>query len=161
FAQRRRHARGPGRAGDDLAAVLLLQPQRGFECVRIGLVQLEARVGVADPGVAVVDADRRVARDHLLEANGDLHRASRRMSKWASWGVGTSMRPRTRGKSARSGPWALFPTCRACDRVSSCSLPHLPTRPFAYSLPFISLEQQRRVRAAEPERVRQRVVDGG
>ena len=48
------HLGGAGRAGradDDLAAVLLLQPQRLFERVGVGLVQLEAGVLVADPGL--------------------------------------------------------------------------------------------------------------
>ena len=44
-----RRARRAGGADHDLAAVLLLEPQRLLERVRVGLVQLEAGVGVADP----------------------------------------------------------------------------------------------------------------
>ena len=51
LADHLRRARRPGRADDDLAAVLLLEPQRLFERVGVGLVELEAGVLVADPGL--------------------------------------------------------------------------------------------------------------
>ena len=51
FADHLRDARRPGRADDDFAAVLLLEPQRLFERVGVRLVQLEAGVLLADPGL--------------------------------------------------------------------------------------------------------------
>ena len=54
FAEHLRDARGPGRADDHFPAVLLLQPQRLFERVRVGLVHLVAGVLLANPGLRVV-----------------------------------------------------------------------------------------------------------
>ena len=70
------HLRGPrrtGRADDDFPAVLLLQPQRLFERVGVRLVQLEAGVLVADPGLLIVDAQLPLARHDLLDTNSDFH----------------------------------------------------------------------------------------
>jgi len=53
--------------------VLFLEAQRFLERVGIGLVQLEARVGVANPGAAVGDAQLPLARHDLLDAHGDFH----------------------------------------------------------------------------------------
>ena len=63
----------PGRADDDLAAVLLLQPQRLFEGVGVGLVHLAARVLLADPAPGLVQARLPLAGGNLLDANGYLH----------------------------------------------------------------------------------------
>ena len=54
LANHLRGARGPGRADHDLAAVLLLEAQRLFERVGVGLVQLEAGVLVANPRLRLV-----------------------------------------------------------------------------------------------------------
>ena len=76
LANHLRRARRAGRADDDLAAVLLLQPQRFLERVGVGLVQLEAGVLVADPGLLIVDAQLPLARDDLLDADGNFHELS-------------------------------------------------------------------------------------
>ena len=72
----RMHLRGARRTGGahhDLAAVLLLEPQRLLERVGVRLVELEAGVVVADPGLRLVDAQLPLARHDLLDADGDLH----------------------------------------------------------------------------------------
>jgi len=53
--------------------VLLLEPQRFFERVGVGLVHLEAGVGLANPGLVVVQARLPLAGGDLLDANGYLH----------------------------------------------------------------------------------------
>jgi hypothetical protein len=73
LAQHLRDARGPGGHGNDFAAVFLTQPQRLFERVGVGLVQLPAGVAVPDPGFRLVDAHLPLARHHLLDTDGDLH----------------------------------------------------------------------------------------
>src|SRR5262249_9574341 len=59
---------------DDLAAVLLLQTQRLLERIGVGLVHLEAGVGLANPGLLVVQAGLPLARGHLLDADRSFHR---------------------------------------------------------------------------------------
>ena len=49
------------------------EAQRLFERVGVGLVQLEAGVLVADPGLLVVHAQLPLARHDLLDADGDFH----------------------------------------------------------------------------------------
>jgi hypothetical protein len=74
------HLRGAGRAGradDDLSGVLLLEPQRFFQRIGVGLVQLEAGVLVADPGLLIVDAQLPLARHDLFDADGDFHGVTR------------------------------------------------------------------------------------
>jgi len=68
-----RDARRSRRTDDDLAAVLLLEPQRLFERVLVGFVHLETGVLLADPGPGVVEARLPLARRDLLDADGDLH----------------------------------------------------------------------------------------
>ena len=71
LAQHLRHARRAGRHDDHFPAVLLAQPQRLFERVGVRLVQLPARVLIANPGLRVVDADLPLAGDDLFDADGD------------------------------------------------------------------------------------------
>ena len=73
----RRRAPGRREHDDHFPAVLLLQPQRLFERVGVGLVQLEAGVLIADPGLLVVDAHLPLARHDLLDADGDFHGVTR------------------------------------------------------------------------------------
>ena len=73
LADHLRDARRPGRADDHFAAVLLLQPQRLFERVGVGLVHLEAGVLIANPGLVVVETRLPLAGGHLLDADGYLH----------------------------------------------------------------------------------------
>src|SRR5690606_10601446 len=61
------------RDDDHLSAVLLLEAQRFFERVGVGLVRLPARVRVANPGLRVVDAQLPLARHDLLDTNRNLH----------------------------------------------------------------------------------------
>src|SRR3954470_5879260 len=68
-----RRARGTSRDDDDLAGVLLFEPQRLFECVRIRLVQLEARVLIANPCLRFIDTQLPFARHDLFDADGYLH----------------------------------------------------------------------------------------
>src|SRR3954454_21730838 len=65
--------RGSGRTHHHFAAVLLLETQRLFERVRVRLVQLEAGILIADPGLGFVDAKLPLPRDDLFNADGDLH----------------------------------------------------------------------------------------
>jgi hypothetical protein len=67
------HARGTGRADDHFTLVLLLQPQRLFERVGVGLVHLEAGVLLANPGLVVGQAGLPVACGYLLDADSNLH----------------------------------------------------------------------------------------
>ena len=73
LAQHLGHARRSGADDEHLTAVLLAQAQRLFERVGVGLVQLPARVSVADPGLRLVDADLPFAGDDLLDADGNSH----------------------------------------------------------------------------------------
>ena len=73
FADYLRDARRPRRAHHHFAAVLLLQPQRLFERIRVRLVHLEAGVGFTNPRFVVVEARLPFARRDLFDANGDLH----------------------------------------------------------------------------------------
>src|SRR4051794_13797098 len=64
---------GSGRTHHHFPAVLLLETQRLFERVRVRLVQLEAGVLIADPGLRLVDTKLPLPRDDLFDADGDLH----------------------------------------------------------------------------------------
>ena len=68
------HARGPGRADHDLAAVLLAEPQALFERVGVGLVHLVRDVLLADPRLVVVQTRLPLARGHLFDTDGNLHK---------------------------------------------------------------------------------------
>ena len=67
------HARRAGRAHDDFPAVLLAKPQRLFQRVGIGLVQLVAGILLADPRPALVQTRLPLTGGNLLDADGDLH----------------------------------------------------------------------------------------
>ena len=73
FAQRLGTRAGPAEQTMTSPAVLLLEAQGFFERVGVGLVQLEAGVPIANPRPRLVDAHRPLARDDLLETDGDLH----------------------------------------------------------------------------------------
>ena len=64
--------RGLRHAGVE-AAVVEAQPKRRLEGIRIGLIHLETRIGVADPARRFVDTERPIAGHNLLDTNGDLH----------------------------------------------------------------------------------------
>jgi hypothetical protein len=68
-----RHARGPGRHDHDLAAVLLLEPQRLLERVRVRLVQFPTGVAIPHPGLGLVDANLPLSGDNLLDRDCDFH----------------------------------------------------------------------------------------
>ena len=72
-----RHARRPGGAGNDLATVPFLEPQRFFERIGVRLIHLEAGVAVADPDVRLADTQRPFSGDDLFDAHGDLHGVAR------------------------------------------------------------------------------------
>ncbi len=56
---------------DHFAAMLFLEAQRFFERVTVGLVHLEADVGLLDPVSS--NRQRRVLRGNLLNADDDVH----------------------------------------------------------------------------------------
>ena len=64
---------GPAEHDHHFAGVLLLQPQRFLERVGVRLVQLEAGVLIANPGLRVVDAKLPLPGDDLFDADGDFH----------------------------------------------------------------------------------------
>src|SRR5262249_40741511 len=132
----------PGRADDDLAAVLLLEAQRLFERVGVRLVHLEAGVAFANPRLAVVQARLPLARGHLFDADSYLHRS--RTQRWR----GTQEPRRPQGNLLLM---AMSKTFRAVSAL--CAF----MRGLRSSLE--SPEQERGVGAAEPEGVRQRVGD--
>src|SRR4029450_8741925 len=68
-----RRARRTGAADDHFPAVLLLEPQRFLERVRVRLVELEAGVLVADPGLLVVHAELPLACDDLFNTDCNFH----------------------------------------------------------------------------------------
>jgi hypothetical protein len=73
FAQHLRRARWPGRADNDVAAMLLTQTKRLFECVRVRLVHLEAGILLTNAAPGLVDARLPLAGRNLLDAHGYLH----------------------------------------------------------------------------------------
>ena len=73
FAEHLSRSSGSGRADHDFPAMLLAQPQRLLERVRVGLVHLEAGVLFANRPSALVDARLPLARGHLFEADSNLH----------------------------------------------------------------------------------------
>ena len=61
------------RKSDHFAAVFFLQAQRLFQREAVRLVGLEADVGLANPRRVLLDAQRRVLRRHLLDADDTFH----------------------------------------------------------------------------------------
>ena len=68
-----------GADDDDFAAMLLLEPQRFFEGVGVGLVQGELEIGFVDPSAGGVDAERRIALGDLFDGDDDFHSCSTRI----------------------------------------------------------------------------------
>src|SRR5213083_2112284 len=79
----RRHARRPARTDHHLSTVFLLQPERFFERVRVGLVHLEAGVLVANPRPGVVQARMPLAGGNLFDADGNFHHVTKKNAKAA------------------------------------------------------------------------------
>ena len=73
FANHLLDARRPGRADDDLAAMLFAKTQGLLERVGIRLVHLVADILVADPGLVVVQARLPLTSWDLLNTDGDFH----------------------------------------------------------------------------------------
>src|SRR6476659_8278499 len=67
---------GSGRTHHHFSAVLFLETQRFFERVRVRLVQLEAGVLIANPGLRFVDTKLPLACDDLFDADRNLHSLS-------------------------------------------------------------------------------------
>jgi len=76
FANHLRRSRRARRHDDDFAGVLLFQAQRLFERVGVRLVELEARVLIANPGLGVVDSKLPLPRHDLFDSNGYFHAES-------------------------------------------------------------------------------------
>ena len=73
LANHLRRTRRARREDHHFAAVLLLEPQRLFQRVGVRLVQLEAGVLIANPGLRLVDPKLPLPGDDLFDADGDLH----------------------------------------------------------------------------------------
>ena len=73
LANHLRRTRWPGGYDHDFAAVLLLQAQRLFERVGVRLVQLEAGILIANPGLRLVDAQLPLAGDDLFDTDCYFH----------------------------------------------------------------------------------------
>ncbi len=73
LAQHLRDTGGSGGTDDHLTPELLLQAQRFFQRVRVGLVHLVGGVLLTNPGARLVQSGLPVARGNLLDADGDFH----------------------------------------------------------------------------------------
>src|SRR4030095_384094 len=131
----RLHAGGTGRADDDFAAVFFPKPQRLFERIGVGLVHLIAAVLFADPRLCVVEPRLPLSRRDLLDANRNFHIAT----TFTATGLRDA---ETQRLSCTNKPLRL---CVSAARD--------------VKLFFVSLEHQRRIRAAEAEGIRQRITD--
>ena len=73
FADHLLHARRPGRADHDFAAMLFAKAQGLLERIGVRLVHLVADVLVADPGLVVVQARLPLTGRDLLDTDCDFH----------------------------------------------------------------------------------------
>ena len=73
LAKHLRRACGSRRAHHDLAAVLFAKAQGLLECVRVGLVHLEAGVLLANAPLRLIDPRLPFTGGDLFDANGDSH----------------------------------------------------------------------------------------
>jgi len=73
FANRGSDALRARTEDDDLAAVLLLQLQRLFQRVGVGLIEGPLKICLFNPPSGGVDADRSIALRHLFDSDHNLH----------------------------------------------------------------------------------------
>src|SRR6185437_13524703 len=120
--------------------MFFLQAQSFLESVTIRLIHLETDIGFADP-TCIGNGQRSVLGGHLLNANDDLHPYP--LHCWVA--VGRVHRPFS------GGPWLIaqcqpegwrYKIAASAKKIVLAGIP--------------ALEEQRGVRPAEPERVRER-----
>src|SRR4051812_20822618 len=112
LAQDLRDARGTSGQHDDFPTVPFFEPERFFERVRVRLVELPARVVIANPRAGLVHPNMPLTRDDLLDADGDLH------------GV---------------GPWRWANQTQADSYLFSSSVPLVPPNPNEFDIAYVML----------------------